>query len=87
MRTWLEMQPWRDSWTPAMWQKFLRATGAEADADAIRRSTQTGRPLGTEDFVAGLERALRRRLAPEKGGRPAKSEVNAKQQAFGFGQR
>jgi putative transposase len=83
----LEMQPWRDSWTPATWHEYLRATGAEADADAIRRNTHTGRPLGTEDFVAALERALRRRLAPEKGGRPAKSEGDAGQQAFGFGQR
>jgi hypothetical protein len=84
---WLEMQAWRDFWTPATWQNFLRATGAEADADAIRRNTHTGRPLGTEDFVAALERTLRRRLAPEKGGRPAKSEGDAGQQAFGFGQR
>ena len=84
---WLEMQPWRDSWTPARWHEYLRATGAEADADAIRRNTHTGRPLGTEDFVAALERTLRRRLAPEKGGRPAKSEGDAGQQAFGFGQR
>ena len=84
---WLEMQPWRDFWTPATWREYLRATGAEADADAIRRNTHTGRPLGTEDFVAGLEKTLGRRLTPGKGGRPAKLEVDARQQAFGFGQR
>jgi len=81
------MQPRQDSWTPATRREYPRATGAEADAGAIRRNTHTGRPPGAEDFVAALERALRRRLAPEKGGRPAKSEVDARQQALGFGQR
>src|ERR1039457_7033908 len=40
---WLEMQPWRDFWTPATWRESLRATGAEADSDAIRRNTHAGR--------------------------------------------
>lgn len=84
---WLEMQWWRAVWTPATWRAYLTAAGAEADAEAIRRNTHTGRPLGGEDFVTDLERALRRRLAPGKGGRPPKTEVDARQQTFGFGQR
>jgi len=78
---WLEMQWWRAVWTPATWRAYLTAAGAEADAEAIRRNTHTGRPLGGEDFVTDLERALRRRLAPGKGGRPPKTEVDARQQS------
>jgi hypothetical protein len=60
---------------------------SEAEADAIPRNTHTGRPLGAPDFVAGLEKALRRRLAPGKGGRFLKLEVDARQEALGFGER
>jgi len=84
---WLEMQPWQRFWTPDKWRGYLQGIRCEADADAIRRNTHTGRPLGAPDFVAGLERTLRRRLAPGKGGRPPKPEIDARQEAFGFGQR
>ena len=80
----LEMQPWREVWNATLWREYLRAADADADAEALRRSTHTGRPLGAPDFVADLERVLRRPLAPQKGGRPAKQAIDAKQRAFGF---
>lgn len=83
----LEMALWHQSWTPDAWRGYLESTRSEAEADAIRRNTHTGRPLGAPDFVAGLEKALRRRLAPEKGGRPPKPDVDARQEALGFGER
>ena len=81
----LEMQPWREAWNAASWREYLRAAGTDAEQQAIRVSTHTGRPLGAPDFVADLERALHRTLAPQKGGRPRKQGIDAKQQAFGLG--
>jgi hypothetical protein len=74
----LDMQPWRRTWTTV-------ACACE-EADAIRRNTHTGRPLGALDFVCALEKALRRRLGPLKGGRPPKQDRDARQQDFSFGQ-
>ena len=42
----LEMDPWQGAWGAARWREYLHAAGAGADAEAIRRSTHTGRPLG-----------------------------------------
>jgi putative transposase len=82
----LEMHPWVDDWTPAAWREYLMAPEADREAEAIRRNTHTGRRLGTKDFVAALEATLHRRLAPAKGGRPAKLEPDDGQQSFGFEQ-
>jgi hypothetical protein len=82
----LDIQLWRQTWTPAAWRDYLDAAGAVEEADAIRRNTHTGRPLGAADFVAALEKTMGRRLMPEKGGRPPKQEHGVRQQAFGFGQ-
>jgi putative transposase len=82
----LDIEPWRTAWEPAAWCEHLATAEAGADADAIRRSTHTGRPLGHRDFVAQLEKTLQRRLTPEKGGRPPKRQALAGQQQFGFGQ-
>jgi len=80
----LEMDPWQGAWDAARWREYLHAAGTGADAEAIRRSTHTGRPLGTADFVAGLERELRRRLAAQKGGRRPKKRVDERQEALAF---
>jgi putative transposase len=50
----LDMQPWRREWTPAAWRAYLDAAVAPLEADAIRRSTHTGRPLGGPDFVTRI---------------------------------
>src|ERR1035438_3244256 len=81
---WLEMKPFSDAWDPALWREYLSQAGAVEEADAIRKSTHSGRPLGTPDFVAQLEKALRRRLAPLKGGRPPKEQLDERQTSFIF---
>jgi len=82
----LEMQPWRESWSTDSWRDFLGSSSAAGEADLIRRSTHSGRPLGTPEFIADLEVALQRRLARDKGGRPRKRENPAEQQIFSFGE-
>jgi putative transposase len=62
----LEMEPWRKRWTAAEWIQYLAEAESAADVSALRRATYTGRPLGTSDFVAGLETLTARPLAPKK---------------------
>jgi len=81
---WLDMELWREHWDAASWREYLASGGAEAEAEAIRQSTHTGRPLGTPEFVEALERSLERRLAPQSGGRPEKPERDEKQAALIF---
>ena len=52
------------------WREFLSGGLADHDAEAIRSHEHTGRPLGGDGFVEGLEKTLERRLKPQKGGRP-----------------
>jgi putative transposase len=80
----VDLTLWRAAWTPAEWRAYLAANDGEQDAEAIRRSTHTGRPLGTPEFVADLERALQRILRPQPGGRPEKQPPDHRQTAFGF---
>jgi len=51
------------------WPRFLRATGGRPDDDAFRRHQRTGRPMGSDEFVRGLETLLGRRLRLGKAGR------------------
>lgn len=69
----LEMSTWRKAWAEASWQKFLAEGEAESELRAIRRSTHTGRPLGTAEFTRWLEERTQRRLTPGKRGRPRKT--------------
>jgi putative transposase len=68
----LDFDIWRTRFTPASWREFLEDREADADVEVIRRSTHTGRPLGSAEFVEQWERDLERPLAPKKGGRPRK---------------
>jgi len=79
----LEMEFWQKHWNLISWREYLNAEGTEAEAEVIRQSTHTGRPLGTAQFIEALEKAMRRQLLPKKGGRPVKlKETN--QESFGF---
>jgi putative transposase len=52
----------------------LLATPGEGGFDVLRRAEGSGRPVGTADFVADLERVLGRRIARRAPGRkPAKA--------------
>ena len=57
----------------------LIAVGDETGFAALRASESTGRPLGTADFIAGLERVLGRPIARRAPGRrpKRKAEVQA----------
>jgi len=52
----LDMEWWRQRWTPEAWRAvLLDRTESEQELEAIRRATYTGRPLGSKEFIAGLE--------------------------------
>ncbi len=82
----LDLSPWRSAWSPQAWRDFLTETVPVEQTAAIRENTHTGRPLGSPSFVRNLEITLRRRLTPDKGGRPPKEGLSVAQQAFSFKQ-
>ncbi|MCA1828873.1 MAG: transposase [Myxococcales bacterium] len=52
------------------WEAFL-ASGLDTDPiEDLRKHQRTGRPLGNSDFVTDVERALGRKLRPDKRGPP-----------------
>lgn len=58
------------------WAAFLDENPGDEDAfEALRAGERTGRPVGADDFVAGLEARLGRPLARRRPGRkPAEPE-------------
>ncbi len=50
------------------WKRYLEEPLSEAEAEKFRKASSTGRPLGNEQFVAGLERQLIRPLHRGKPG-------------------
>jgi putative transposase len=75
----LDMEVWRTNWTACAWPQYLAAGEMESKLTELRRCTHTGRPLGSADFVQALEASMKRRLAPQKGGRPPKTGLDARQ--------
>jgi putative transposase len=78
---WLETRGWQERYPPMKWKEVLglgfRHSG---DLDRLREATRTGRPFGTDDFVAELEAKLDRNLFPQKPGpkpRVASQEARA----------
>lgn len=62
---------------------FLAPRNADEEAfAAIRGAETTGRPLGTKDFVEGLERVLGRKIARRAPGRKSTSRVQGKDPAL-----
>ena len=80
----LDLERWRRRWTAAHWREYLSAGASAAEIASLRRCTYTGRPLGTTDFVAELERSTLRLLAPRKGGRPRKASPDSSQHSLTF---
>ncbi len=55
------------------WREWLRIGLSEEEVNRIRLNTSTGRPSGSSEFVAELERRLSRRLqARRRGPKPGK---------------
>ena len=75
----LVMKRWGRQWTGESWRAFLEAGESETDRAALRRCTRTGRPLGSEEFIAALEQTTHRRLVPQKGGRPRKRRADKRE--------
>ena len=67
----LDMDWWRKDADPEDWRKTLTAKDEAEPARLLRTRTQTGRPLGSDRFVAKLEAKTGRRLRPLPLGRPA----------------
>jgi putative transposase len=80
----LDLELWRNYWTASAWRQYLAAGERESMLAEIRRCTHTGRPLGSTEFVQALEGSTKRRLAPQKGGRPPKECVNERQSKLVF---
>lgn len=80
----LDLERWRKRWTVAEWRDFLTQAESTGDMSALRQSTHTGRPLGTPEFVAGLEKLTLRPLTPQKGGRPKRPAREAPQARITF---
>jgi putative transposase len=78
----LELEMWNKRWSGETWRQYLATPLTEAELAAIRRSTHTGRPLGSSEFTRSLEGVTLRRLMPRKGGRP--SNVANRQAALDF---
>ena len=53
------------------WRRLLSEEEDEEAVAALRSHLRTGRPLGDEGFVAGLEKSLGRPLHRRKPGPPA----------------
>jgi putative transposase len=63
-----------DSQRLSGWREWLAEPDDGEQLMRLRRFTQTGRPCGTPDFVAGLESALNRSLTPRKRGRKPRTQ-------------
>jgi len=68
----LDLRGWRAAWTAGEWRARLRRREDRETVLAIRSSTHTGRPLGSDTFLSKLERALGRRVRALPIGRPTK---------------
>jgi putative transposase len=65
----LEMEEWSSQWSADVWREVLKQGVDDAALlDRIRAATRTGRPMGGEDFVSGLEQRMRRPMRPRKRG-------------------
>ena len=71
--------------TLATWRAYLDAGVAESQLTAIRRSTYSGRPRGSQEFTRTLEKETKRRLTPQKRGPRKKADRSENQETFSFG--
>jgi len=72
----LNIASWRNRLPPnGEWREALDADQDAPELDSLRLATSRGRPLGSDSFVAKLERILGRRLRPLPVGRPPRGEL------------
>jgi putative transposase len=66
----LDMEWWWSFAQRAGWREIVAQEQTEAELEEIRRHTQTGRPLGNEEFVKRIERRLGYPVQLRSRGRP-----------------
>ena len=81
----LNMNTWRERWNSEAWKKELSDGVSVDQASTIRDSTQTGRPLGSLDFVVSMEKSLGRSLRALPVGRPRTRKPLASDSLLEFG--
>ncbi|MBC7361699.1 MAG: transposase [Candidatus Aminicenantes bacterium] len=54
------------------WSAYLRGQETDEELELLRKTSRTGRPLGSDDFVQHLEKNLGRAIRPKKPGRHKK---------------
>ena len=75
--TWLDRSIWAGRSGPTEWADCLREIASAEQDGLVRRAVHEGRPLASEDVVAGWEVAYRCTLRPRTGGRPKKGAATA----------
>ncbi len=76
---------WRqyfDRWDFGEWKEILSAGMSGGEAETVRRATHTGEPLGSRDFLIGLEHRTGKRLRVLERGRPRKKPRSAGEAAI-----
>jgi putative transposase len=69
----LDMTFWDEAYGGARWLAVLQTSiDEEAWQQRLREATLRGRPLGSEEFIDGLESQIGHRLRPNPPGRPPK---------------
>ncbi|MFH1615605.1 MAG: transposase [Planctomycetota bacterium] len=78
----LNLSDWYEMITAKQWRNALLDGIDESQVMTLRRTTHTGRPLGSDSFLSKMEKLLGRRLRPLPVGRPRKKtkKVNPKNQ-------
>jgi putative transposase len=66
----LDLRWWCGLYSPAEWRRILQQPEDQAIVEQIRRGTWSGRPLGSDRFIAKMESILGRRLRTPRRGRP-----------------
>ncbi len=79
----LDLSAWAGRFTAAFWRESLEKGFENAAlAGRLREATRFGRPLGSDEFAALLERKLGRRLIPLKRGPRPKPAASPLQLSF-----
>jgi len=80
----LDHTRWKEMFTPAQWRKVLQRPEDQTMTLRIRHTLKTGRPLGSDRFIAKLEAKIGKRLRAMPMGRPPKPKpTKTKKKASG----
>ena len=74
----LRLAEWEEARADLDWRDVLTEPMDERELKRYRRHLSTGRPLGSDRFIAKLETVLGRRLRPLRPGRPRKPGKQAR---------